>query len=251
MIRSLVRPVDVLCGTAVLQFPAMKCLFLFCLLLPLLAAQTATEVEITSEPSHHLVLENEYVRVFNVEAAPHAATLLHRHRHDYFFVTLGDTDISNEVQGKPPMEIKLADGDVRFADGNFAHVVRNLSGQPFRNVTIELLQDEKLRQTRSRWPMEGGGKTFPGGSVKILLVRDAVRVSETDLDPGVTVPSHHHDGPHLLVAVSDLDLRSDVEGMGPMPGKLKAGDVKWLPGGYTHTLTNTGARPARFVTVEF
>jgi len=224
--------------------------FLF-LLLPLLAAQTTTEVEITSEPAHHLALENEYVRVFKVEVAPHAATLLHRHRHDYFFVTLGDTDISNEVVGKAPVELKLADGEVRFTEGNFAHVAKNLSDRPFRNVTIELLQDETLRQTRSRWPMEGGDKTFSGGHIKILFVKDGVRVAETDLEPGAMVPSHHHDGPHLQVAITDLDLRSDVEGQGPMPGELKSGEVKWLPGGYTHTVTNTGTRPARFVTVEF
>jgi len=36
-----------------------------------------------------------------------------------------------------------------------------------------------------------------------------------------------------------------------MPGKFKSGDIKWLPGGYTHTLTNVGQSPARFVTVEF
>ena len=76
-------------------------------------------------------------------------------------------------------------------------------------------------------------------------------MSEFDLDAGATVPSHHHNGPHLVVAVSDLDLRSDVEGMGPIPGKLKAGDIQWLPGGYTHTLTNTGHHAARFVTMEF
>ena len=85
----------------------------------------------------------------------------------------------------------------------------------------------------------------------MLFVRDGARVSSYELQPGGTVPSHHHDGPHLLVAVSDLELRSDVEGKGPMPGAVKAGDIKWLPGGYTHTLTNTGKAPARFVTMEF
>jgi hypothetical protein len=53
------------------------------------------------------------------------------------------------------------------------------------------------------------------------------------------------------VAVSDLDLRSDVEGKGPVPGQFKSGDIKWLPGGYTHTLTNVGKTAAKFVTVEF
>jgi quercetin dioxygenase-like cupin family protein len=229
----------------------MKRLLFFLLLIPFLAAQTTTEVEITAEPSHHLVLENEYVRVFQVDVAPHASTLLHRHRHDYVVVTFGDARISNEVEGKPPVDVKFTDGDARFSAGNFAHVARNLADQPFRNVTIELMQDEKLRQTPSYWPEESGEKAFPGGRSKILFVKDGVRVSEVNLEPGAVVPSHHHDGPHLLVAVSDLDVRSDVEGMGPMPGQFKSGDVKWLPGGYTHTLTNVGKSPARFVTVEF
>lgn len=229
----------------------MKRALLLFLLIPFLAAQTATEVETTSEPSHHLAFENEYLRVFQVEVAPHALTLMHRHRHDYLYVTLGDAHISNEVEGKPPVEVKLADGETRFAAGNFAHVARNLSGQPFRNVTMELLQDEKWRQVPSHWPEESGEKTFPGGRSKILFVKDGVRVSEVNLEPGAVAPRDHYDGPHLMVAVSDLDLRSDVEGAGPMPGKFKAGDVKWLPGGYTHTLTNVGKSPAKFVTVEF
>jgi quercetin dioxygenase-like cupin family protein len=229
----------------------MKRALLLFLLLSLLAAQTATEVEVTAEPSHHLALENEFLRVFKVEVAPRASTLLHRHRHDYVFVTLGDAHVSNEVEGKPPVDLRLKDGDTRLTPGNFAHVARNLSDQPFRNVTIELLQDDKLRPVPSHWPEESGEKSFPGGRSKILLVKDGVRVSEVNLEAGAVVPSHHHDGPHLLVAVTDLDLRSDIEGMGPMPGKFKSGDVKWLPGAYTHTLTNVGKSPAQFVTVEF
>ncbi len=208
----------------------MKHFVVVALFLPLLAASSvAPEVELTSEPSHHLAVENEYLRAFQVEVAPKADTLLHRHRHDYLFVTLGDSHVVNEVVDKPPVELTLADGETRFTLGNFAHVAKNLSGHSFRNVTIELLQDDKMRTAPSPWPVESGDKEFPGGHVKILFVRDGARVSRVDLDPGATVPSHRHDGPHLLVAVSDLDLRSDVDGKGPMPGKFKSGDVKWLP----------------------
>ena len=223
----------------------MKRLLLLFLLIPFLLAQPAPEVEITAEPSHHVALENETIRAFKVEVAPQNATLVHRHRHDYFSVSLGAAHISNEVVGKPAVEVNLGDGDTRFVAGNFAHVARNLSDQPFRNVTIELLQ------ATSHWPEEAGEKSFPGGHSKILFVKDGVRVSEVNLEPTAVMPSHHHDGPHLLVAVSDLDLRSDVEGSGPMPRKFKAGDIKWVPGGYTHTLKNVGNSPARFVTLEF
>jgi len=230
----------------------MKRLLCFFLLLSFVAAQTPGEVEITSEPSHHLAIENEYVRVFKVEVAPHAATLMHRHRHDYVFVTLGGAHISNEVAGQPPADVKLSDGDTRFVPGNFAHVARVLSDEPFRNVTIELLQDEKLRQTPSRWgPVESGERTFPGVRIRTLFVKDGVRVSEVNLEPDAVVPSHHHDAPHLVVALSDLDLRSDVEGKEPVRTQIKSGDVRWVLGGYTHTVTNAGKAPARFVTVEF
>jgi quercetin dioxygenase-like cupin family protein len=227
----------------------MKHLFLLsCVLVSLALAQT--EVPITSEPSHHLVLQNDYVRVFSVSVAPHAATLLHRHSHDYFFVSLGESHISNEVAGKPPADVHLADGEVRFSEGNFAHVARNLSDQPFRNDAIELLQDEKLRQEHSRWP-EGGDKSFPGVRSKVLLVKDTVRVTEVNFDPGAATPSHHHDGPHLVVALSDLSLRSDVEGGGSTTLTLKPGEVKWVDGNITHTVTNESSKPARLVTFEF
>jgi quercetin dioxygenase-like cupin family protein len=216
-----------------------------------LSAQS-TEVEITSEPSHHLAIENDQVRVFKVEVAPHKPTLMHWHRHDYLFVMLGAAHVSNQIQGRAPIELNFVDGDTRFVSGNFAHIAQNLSDKPFRNVTIELLKDEQARKNPPpKWDEERGLDVFNGGTKHILFVQDGVRVSEVDLQPGGTIPSHHHNGPHLMVAVTDLDLRSDVDGQGPMPGKFKSGDAKWLPGGYTHTLTNTGKQPAKLITVEF
>jgi quercetin dioxygenase-like cupin family protein len=220
-----------------------------------LAAQSTAEVEITAEPSHHLALENEYVRVFRVEVAPHVATLMHRHRHDYVFVTLGASEVSNEVEGKPPVALKLQDGETRFTPGNFAHIARNLAATPFRNVTIELLRGEETEKVRQsplpKWDEERALHVLEGGTQDIMFVKDGVRVSEVDLQPGGILPRTHHAGPHLLVAVSDLDMRSDVEGMSPMPGHLKSGEVKWLPGGYTHTLTNVGKQEAKFIALEF
>jgi quercetin dioxygenase-like cupin family protein len=228
-------------------------LTLICLAI-LLPAQTAapSEVEITTEPSHHLFLGNEYVRVFKVEVAPHGQTLLHRHRHDYVFVTLGATEVENDVAGKPPVTLKLQDGETRFSAGNFAHLAKNLSDVPFRNVTIELLKDGEAQKTPPpKWDEESGLHVFDGGTQDIVFVKDGVRVSEIELQPGATLPRHHHTGPHLLIAASDLELHSDVEGQGAMPGHFKSGDAKWLPGGYTHTLTNVGKQPAKFVTLEF
>ncbi len=209
----------------------------------------AQEVEITAEPSHHLVLENEQVRVFSVSVAPHSATLMHRHRHDYFFVTLGDARISNEVEGKEPVEALLSDGATRFIPGNFAHVARNLEDTPFRNVTIELLQDEKRRASASHWDKDSGEESSLGWDRKILFVKDGVRVSQVELDSKTALPKGRHSGPVLLVAVSGFELGSNADGKGSAGEVLKAGEVWWSDG--APTVINAGSGPARFVLLEF
>jgi len=225
---------------------------LFVLLALLASARSTPEVEITNEAHHHLAFQNEQIRVFKVEVAPHDSTLIHRHRHDYLWVIIGAAEVSNDVVGKAPVTLKLADGYTGFTPGNFAHLARNLAPTRFRNVTIEFLHDDKTRTSPPpQWDEERGLHVLHGGTQEILFVKDGARVSEIELQPGGIVPSHHHKGPHLVVAITDLDLRSDSEGKGPTASQLKSGEAKWVPGGYTHTLTNVGERTAKFVTVEF
>ena len=217
----------------------------------ILCAQTTSEVEITAEPHHHLALQNQYVRVFKVEVAAHEATLMHRHQYDYIFVTLGASQVENDVAGKLPVTLKLQDGETRFLPGGFAHIAKDLSDQPFRNITVELLQDKKLRQSKSAWDENRGFHILNGGTQDILFVKDNVRASEVELQPGGVLPKHHHAGPHLVVAISDLDLRSDVPGNPVSSKQLKAGDIAWVTGGLTHSLTNVGKQNAKFITLEF
>jgi quercetin dioxygenase-like cupin family protein len=217
-----------------------------------LAAQTSGKVEITAEPAHHLALENPYVRVFEVEVPPGGATLVHYHRHDYVSVNLGPAELLNQVEGKPAVTLRLADGQTAFTEGNFAHSVRDLGATSFRNVTIELLEDEKARQSPPpKWDEERALHILEGGTEHIMFAKDGVRVSETDLQPGGMIPKHHHAGPQLLVAVTDLDLENGVAGKGISPIRLKAGDVRWLPGRLTHAVMNVGKQQARFITLEF
>lgn len=220
-----------------------------------LAPAQSGEVDITREPHHHLVFENKLVRVFDVTVPPGETTLIHRHNHDYVYVTLGAADLDNRVEGKPPARVQLQDGETRFLDGNFAHAVRDLASTPFRNITVELLEDAKTRDEPSPWDSgkneDRSLQILSGGTQQVLFVKDAARVSEIELQPGGAIPRHHHNGPHLVVAVTDLDMRSDVEGKGASPATLKVGDARWVEGGFTHTLTNVGKTTAKFVTIEF
>jgi oxalate decarboxylase/phosphoglucose isomerase-like protein (cupin superfamily) len=223
------------------------------LLTTILHAQSPQEVEITAEPHHHLVLANAQVRVFSVDVVPHTDTLMHWHRHDYIYVMFGQSEVVNAVQAKAPVPINLQDGQVGFAPAPFAHIVRN-QDHPFRNVTIELLQDEQLHHSTHKWDEDRGLDILQGGTKQILWVKDGVRASEIELQPGGTAPKPA--GAYLLVAVSDLRLdAADKPRNAPHDAwdqiDRKAGDSIWIPPVALHALTNTTQRTAKFVSLEF
>jgi quercetin dioxygenase-like cupin family protein len=103
-------------------------------------AQAPAAVPVDQEPMHHLVFENEYVRVFRVEVPPHAETKIHQHDRDYTSVILGDADVESVRVNEQPVRLQLKDGESRWTQGGFAHQAKNLSDKPFRNITIELKQ---------------------------------------------------------------------------------------------------------------
>jgi hypothetical protein len=232
----------------------MKRCVLFLLLTVFLSAQAGREVEITAEPHHQAVLANGQVRVFNVEIPPHSETLMHWHRHDYVYVTLGDSEVVNTVKGKDPVHVEMRDGQTGFLVGGFAHMARNLSSQPYRNVTVEFLQDDKRRHAPEHWdaahPEEDRGlNILNGGTQEILFVKDGVRVSECELQPGASL--HLQTGPHLIVALADSKLRSDIPRKASSVIPMKRGESRWAGGRSAQILTNTGDHSAKFVTLEF
>jgi quercetin dioxygenase-like cupin family protein len=96
-------------------------------------------VPIEQEPRHHLVIENEFVRAFAVEIAPHDRTLCHHHPHDYLLYVAGDGDIVSAARDEEPKKLNYRDGECELLQAGMVHVVENLGDAAFRNVVVELL----------------------------------------------------------------------------------------------------------------
>jgi quercetin dioxygenase-like cupin family protein len=227
-------------------------LFLPLLAFAVLAAAQATApiIEITAEPSHHQLFENQYARAFKIDLAPHAAMLLHHHRHDYIFVVLSPSSIENDIVGQAPFLRKFQEGETVFVPGPFAHTAKNLQDKPFQVIAVEIMKTDPA-QLSHKWDEERGLHILNGGTLDFLFVKDGVRAADVQLNPGGVVPKHHHNGPHVVVAITDLNLRTDIEGGGTTNVQLKAGDAVWVKGGVTHTVTNIGSQNARLITLEF
>jgi len=219
-------------------------------------AQQPQSVEITSEPSHHLVFQNEYVRVFDVTVAPKISTLIHRHNYDYIFVTLGDSDVVSVRPGEKPVSLLLKDGEVRFTPGNFAHAAINNSAQPFHNVTIELLKPSSKVSGCTSACIETPPcalekeKKESCPTIARSISSDQWTVSMVTLPPSSRLEKHTHTTPHLAVAVSDLNLTQEI-GAATSEIKKATGDLAWVPSGVMHTVINGSAKPAQYVALEF
>jgi quercetin dioxygenase-like cupin family protein len=222
-----------------------------------LAQQQQQPVEITSEPSHHLVFQNEYVRVFDVTVAPKATTLVHRHNHDYLFVTLGDSDVVSARVGEKPAALHLKDGEVRYTPGNFAHAAINESDRSFHNITIELLKPStNVKTCAEGCDVSGGCIGAMAGPKPVCpstfrrISSDQWTVSLVTLPPSAQMEPRTNAPARLVIAVSDLDFAGPTEAAGNNIQRAP-GYVGWVPAGVTHKLLNIGSKPAQFVTLEF
>src|ERR1700761_3462140 len=55
----------------------MRIFFLFLFAGP--ALSTTAQIQVSQEPRHHKVLDNEWVRVLDVHVPPHDTTMMHKH----------------------------------------------------------------------------------------------------------------------------------------------------------------------------
>lgn len=90
---------------------------------------------------------------------------------------------------------------------------------------------------------------------KLVLDENGMRVWHLHLDPGEAIPPHRHDRPYFWTVLTDGRGRSRYGDGRIVEHDYKAGETKNFPdlshNAFVHDLTNIGATPLTFVTVEF
>jgi len=224
---------------------------------------------VPGEPHHHLKIENEFVRVYYVEVPPHENTQLHQHDHDYIYVSLGPSDVVNAPLNKPEVHLTLKDGETHFTRGGFAHVARNLSDAPFRNITIELLKPQGEPRNLCETVIinaplndcEDSGSASPPADSPLRMLARAVAVKpifRTDkaavksfsisLKQNYTETDAQH--PRLLVVEDRSEVKVEIAGEASQ--SVQDGGVLWLAPGKKWAIVSLGGqKTARFLLIEF
>jgi quercetin dioxygenase-like cupin family protein len=206
------------------------------------------------EPHHHLKIENEYVRAYYVEVGPHSDTQLHQHDHDYIFVTLGASEVINAVLGKPEIKLSLKDGEARFTRGGFAHVARNLSDKPFRNVTIELLHAQGEAHNDCGFVVPGEGAAICDPPFASDWADTQFQTSEARLDLVWLFEDGKHTESASKVAFLVVGLggpQVKINAKGKSLKTLREGEVEWFDPGSDVQFSHEGAELAKFLKLTF
>ena len=223
-------------------------------------AQQKPIITISSEPHHHLILRNAYVRVFQVKAEPGQTVLLHRHEVDAISIMNADAETTVHAPGKPDVHSLLKDGQIRLQPMGYVHSTE-IGSKPYRNVTVELLRPQTNEQNLCADVMAGAPQHCPPAEPDER--RAAVPQFQTDQTTItlIRLPAQRQitiadsAAPELIVALDDAPIAckagANIRGAKTVKLLRHRGDVAWLEReGPQRFLSNPGDKEAWLVTLE-
>ncbi|HEV2489681.1 MAG TPA: hypothetical protein VGT03_07730 [Candidatus Acidoferrales bacterium] len=228
-----------------------------------ISSQTPGPVPIESEPHYHLLLQNDFARVYALQLAPHEETLPFVVQHD---------SISETVQnGQPADRFARVTGSAfqpsgmpeSYARGPFTNVWRNDTDETYRSITVELLQPQgKVYGECTKIP----GAQELGCQMGIQMGRSFFF---NEKGSSASLPSFKTDktgvfnlilfgGRQAALDVSDnalviFDTESDVElgNKGKKKLNFGSGDVLWVAAGSHLSVKNRSKQPDRLTLILF
>jgi hypothetical protein len=215
-------------------------------------AQTAPDM--ASAPHYRLLFSNNQVRVFGVTLRTLERTMA-RHDHNFLVITLQDTEVVMWPEGTSDItNFRFNQGDVRFSFGGRALGIRNDRTSDYRNITVEFLNAKVTsfgyQANLGTWEFGASGigpPVDPRARFKNTLHLGAALVSDIQLLPRDVLAGPELSGPELLIAVTDIDLKTgESERI-----RKSSGNVLWIPAGRKSTPMNVSTDPVRLDVVEF
>jgi len=209
-------------------------------------ADSQDAVPASEEPRHRVKLQNEYVRIIDVEVPAGDATLYHTHSLDYPYVMVTDALLKNDVPGKPTVDLKITRGLIgyyRASQGAYTHRFVNAGSGTFRAIGIELLKPAPSSvQVVSPLADAAGYKT--------VLDNERVRGYLVSLEPGQSVGPVTLGGPGIRVVLTGGKIEQKGADGKVATLDLAPAQFAWRENTSAQSLTNVGDSKVEIVEFE-
>lgn len=199
------------------------------------------------EPRHVPKLENEWVRIIDVEIPEGGRTLYHAHSLDYPYVMISSVTLDNQVYGQEPREVKIERGAVGYyrasTQGTYTHRFINRGPGTFRAIGIELLKPLQPGAVVSDPLAESAGITT-------ALDTERVRAYRIRLEPGQSIGPITIPGPSIRIAMTAGRVSEKVAGRYEALLELAPAQFVFRDRSTTTTLSNPGDSAVELVEFE-
>jgi hypothetical protein len=206
-----------------------------------------TPVPLKDEPHHHLLLENQSVRVFRLTLQPNEATLRHRHNGLFISVALRPATVANEVRGRQPIITNFSEGEVHSSRGAVNITERNNSAEPIDILVIEPTTPSADPTAAPPLPE----LHLHSAAIGDLLSSNGIRGYVVRLAADGDIERRREEHGSLIVALDDLDLQDEAGEPNSREIRMKTGDVLWVPPGTTHATRNMANAAISYLTFVF
>ena len=206
-----------------------------------IAADAERVVPANEEPRHVAKLENEWVRIVDVEIPEGEQTLYHTHSLDYPYVLATSVTLYNQIYGEEPKDVQMKAGFVGYYDaaskGAYTHRFINRGPGTFRAIGIELLKPASQATAPSLPPIAGA---------EIVLDNRRVGAYRIKLAPGASIGPLTISGPSIRVALTDGKLLHELEDTQTQT-RLAPAQFVFQPQTTTARFTNAGDKDLELV----
>lgn len=201
-----------------------------------LAADAERVVPANEEPRHVVKLENEWVRIIDVEIPEGEQTLYHTHSLDYPYVLVTSVTLVNQIYGQEPKDVKMQAGFVGYYDAvskrAYTHRFINRGPGAFRAIGIELLKPAEISAvpTAALPALDG---------VETALDNARVGAYRIKLAPGASIGPLTIPGPSIRVAMGEGRMVYEIEDT-QTETRLVPAQFVFQPQTTTAVITNIG-----------
>jgi hypothetical protein len=233
-------------------------LFAFAVLATSVLIAQDPALSIDDESHYSLIFGNQFCRVYAISLDRLGETKPIAHERNWVWMSLAGR-VTEALGGSTFQSVGEPVGheegySVHFRYPVSSHALRNDHINPYQGVVVELMKADESRY-RTGDPSLNAGASFasPGDTEKSYLtwlVKTNVEIDNLQLLGGAAQEVHAKSDGHLLVAMTDVDLRREVKDAKPMEIHLGRGEVKWIADAATATYTNAGKDAARFAILQ-